>query len=240
MSNAHIKVIGSGSSGNGYIIKCKDESLVLELGMDFRQYNDKDFGNISACLVSHEHKDHLRETTLGKFLLYGITVASNKSVKERFGGVFCMEAGHKYLFGSKFVVQPVPVTHSVENYAYVIDHDDFGRLVFVTDAQDFSLHIPRVNHWMIEANWSEEKVIDREIKGNKAQDGTFQHLPYETCVDVLTKNLCPETSTVTLIHLSDENSNALDFVKGVKDATGIPFVEAAEPGMEIPLQMNHF
>lgn len=34
---ATLKVIGSSSSGNAYILDCKDEQLIIELGVSFRE-----------------------------------------------------------------------------------------------------------------------------------------------------------------------------------------------------------
>jgi phosphoribosyl 1,2-cyclic phosphodiesterase len=55
-----LKVIGSGSSGNGYILKDSTEhSLVIEAGMPFIEYKkfvDFKINNIWACVISHAHR----------------------------------------------------------------------------------------------------------------------------------------------------------------------------------------
>ena len=53
---AELKVISSGSFGNSYIIKCEKETLLLELGLPYREIiknlNYK-INDVAGCLVSH-------------------------------------------------------------------------------------------------------------------------------------------------------------------------------------------
>lgn len=53
---AELRVIGSGSSGNAYILQCNNETLLIELGMPWKDilkglnYKIED---VAGCLVSH-------------------------------------------------------------------------------------------------------------------------------------------------------------------------------------------
>lgn len=53
---ALLKVVGSGSSGNSYIVECDNEILLIELGMSWKDilkglnYKIED---VAGCLVSH-------------------------------------------------------------------------------------------------------------------------------------------------------------------------------------------
>ena len=56
-----IKVIGSNSSGNSYILDCLGEYLLIELGVKWDNIlNGLNYktGDIVGCLVSHRHSDH--------------------------------------------------------------------------------------------------------------------------------------------------------------------------------------
>ena len=56
-----LKVLGSNSLGNCYILENKDEALIIEAGIKFAKVKESLNYNISkivGCLVSHEHNDH--------------------------------------------------------------------------------------------------------------------------------------------------------------------------------------
>ena len=60
---ARLKVLGSGSSGNCYLLECKDESLILEAGFNYKRIKEFigfDLSRISGLLVTHEHDDHAK------------------------------------------------------------------------------------------------------------------------------------------------------------------------------------
>lgn len=53
---AELQVIGSGSSGNAYILQCNNETLLIELGVPWKDvlkslnYKIED---VAGCIVSH-------------------------------------------------------------------------------------------------------------------------------------------------------------------------------------------
>jgi len=53
-----IQVIGSGSTGNCYVLKSETESLMLECGIPFKKIQQNlDFrlSEVQGCLISHQH-----------------------------------------------------------------------------------------------------------------------------------------------------------------------------------------
>lgn len=53
---AELLCFGSGSSGNAYIIKCEKETLLLELGLSYREIIKNlnyEINGVAGCLVSH-------------------------------------------------------------------------------------------------------------------------------------------------------------------------------------------
>ena len=59
-----LTVIGSGSSGNCYILQDQKEALVIEAGLPLDQRVKEalswNVGKISALIVSHKHDDHAK------------------------------------------------------------------------------------------------------------------------------------------------------------------------------------
>ena len=50
-----LTVIGSNSSGNGYILTSNNESLILELGCNWEEYekaSNYDISRVSTCIVT--------------------------------------------------------------------------------------------------------------------------------------------------------------------------------------------
>ena len=55
-----VKVIGSSSKGNGYLLSDGERSLLLEAGINLKWYKAIDFSRCDACLITHEHDDHAK------------------------------------------------------------------------------------------------------------------------------------------------------------------------------------
>ena len=58
-------MLGSGSSGNAVLVECDDERILIDCGFGTRTIQQRlavagvDPRTISACLVTHEHSDHI-------------------------------------------------------------------------------------------------------------------------------------------------------------------------------------
>ena len=55
---ASLKCVGSGSSGNCYILTCNNEKLILDCGLPIKVIKkglDFDLGGIQGVLISHAH-----------------------------------------------------------------------------------------------------------------------------------------------------------------------------------------
>ena len=234
---AVLKIIGSGSKGNGYVIECSEESIVIELGVSYKDLlKNTDLTSVSAALVSHKHADHFSKSTAKHFSKLHIPVFSNNDVAEYakdIAQVNVCEKGRQYNSGG-FSFQPIPLNHSVENTGYIIKHEEIGKLVFVTDTSDFRYRIKDVNHWIIEANYDPSIVIDNKLSPEGTRSNYSDHLSKQQCIDALKENLFEGTRSITLIHLSDDNSNAEDFKKDVSLALGFRNVNVA--GIDNTLQ----
>lgn len=225
-------VIGSGSAGNCYLLQCERETLIVECGERFSEVKraiDFKIGTIAGALVSHQHKDHAGY--INEYATAGITIAAPKETLEatRIEGLHNTIEIHA-MKGRKiggFSVVGIPVEHDVPCMAYYIRHPEMGSAMFITDTFTFRPIISgSVGHWIIEANYSDEILDERIIKS----DISFQqrkrimttHMEIGTTRSVLAKQDLKGTRDITLIHLSDSNSNAEVFRKTIEESTGIP------------------
>lgn len=169
----------------------------------------------------------------------GISVYSTKEVQSLYPKAKVPKMGEKTLIGG-FSIQPLPVPHSCKCYAYIICHEEFGKLVFATDCSAFKYKIKNVNHWLLEMNYSEEILI-QNLYDNEMSRSLYQHhLEARDTIDALKVNFCAGTQSITLIHLSSHNSNEKQFIQMVKDELGFDNVTAATSGQTIILEKEEF
>lgn len=237
---ATLRVINSDSSGNGYILDCGSEQLIIELGCSWKDVLVKlnyDLSRVCAVLVTHKHLDHSK--SIPNALKYGLSVYSCEDVQSIHPEVKVLKKGVKTRIGG-FLVQPIPVSHSVECYSFLIEYRDFGRLVFCTDCESFPYKIKNVNHWLIESNYSEDLVIDRMCDGYDSRSQSGKHLEINDTIEILKRNFSPELRTIILLHLSAGNSDADEFWHRVRQEVGFDNVHVAHAGLCISLDKDDF
>lgn len=171
-------------------------------------------------------------------LKYQIPVYSCNDVADKFKGVIPLQCGKKYKVGD-FVVQTISVEHNVENYAYVIDHEEVGRMVFVTDCVRFPYRITHVNHWLLEANYSNDIIIDHMMHGYEIRSQNQYHMELEDTIECIKNNMSSELNNVIIAHLSDGQSNERMFVDRIYDETGI-MPQIASKGLIVELNKDEF
>lgn len=232
---AKLRCLGSSSSGNCFLLESQSEVLILDLGLDWKSVMkaiDYRLERVVGAVVTHRHGDH--SYLIPKMLKYCIPVYSCSDVAGRYDEVVCLQPKTKYKIGN-FIVQPLLVEHDVENYAYIISNEGFGKLVYAVDCVQFPYKIANTNHWVIEANHDEEIIIDNMCDNIATQSASENHLSISQTIEVLNNNLCDATRTIVLSHLSDGNSNASDFLLRTQEALGFDNVFIADKGVEIEI-----
>ena len=246
-----LKVLGSSSHGNCYVLYNSSEALIIEAGISLKEVliaiNFKQ--NIVGLIVSHQHNDHAG--FIDDYVRAGVPVLAlsdvfkEKGINESQGNIIRLKFGKLYKFGN-FKVYPFPVLHDVPCAGYLIYHPEMGTTFFATDTfsiakrdKDGNIVQERfkgINHYMIEANYS-DRILDRNISvGNipvvLKKRLMLSHLEINNTIRFLLTSDLSETKDILLIHLSDGNSNEKEFTDMVKKATGKRCF-AAKPGMEL-------
>lgn len=237
-----LKVLGSGSSGNCYVLDSGEEILILEAGIPFSEVKeaiDYQTSRIVAVLSSHEHGDHRKY--LHEYSNSGILTLKGTGVKglkgETIGGAIVR-------YGS-FIVSTFLVPHDVPCSGYQIEHPDMGKLVFVTDAQYVKYTFPGVNHIMVEANYSQE-ILDENVSTGEIPESLRNrimksHMSFDTAKGMVKANASPDLRNVVMCHLSRHNSDKKRFLADMQDVAGAYCsVSVATKGMEIPLDRYPF
>lgn len=185
------------------------------------------------------HCDHLNEDTLNTFVKYGIPVYSCLDVVKRYKNVNLMQSRRKVQLGG-FKIQSFKLQHSCECIGFIIIHEEFGKLVFCTDCAEFKLKIKDVHHWMIECNYSDDIIINNLCDNIENRSHSNRHLELNDTINALKKNYSINMQNVILLHLSNENSNADEFVKKVKKELSFDNVFVAERNLLLPLHKEEF
>lgn len=234
-----ITIVGSGSNGNSYILEASGHKLIIELGCKWSETLkalNHDISNVDGCIVSHRHLDHAKY--IPDALRLQLPVYSCQDVAEHYTGVRVLETTNKYRIGN-FFVQPISVYHNVENYAYMIDNDEIGRLLFITDCVRFPYKINKCNHLFVEANYSNEIVIDHLCDNQEIRNQNEYHMEINDTLRCVEANMNPWMNTICLLHLSDGQSDEFKFQTMVRDKFGImPYV--ADKGLTIELNKEDF
>lgn len=144
----------------------------------------------------------------------------------------------RYKIGG-FIVQPLEVQHNVQTFAYIIEHEEFGKLVFATDLTHFPYKVKGINHLLIEANNSEDLMIDNLCRNEQIRSHGEFHMEINRTIEAIKRNMNPDLRTLMLIHLSDGQSDEKLFKQMVFDEFGImPYV--AEKKLEVELNKEEF
>lgn len=236
-----IKVFGSGSKGNGYLIDDGHSQLIIECGVSFKTIQQKmmfNFSRVAGCLITHEHRDHCKyvpqlidSTSIDVYSTQGTFEAmvddeTLKFYKEDYYRFKFMKYKETYTIGTWFVT-PFETKHDVkEPCGFLIDNTAGDRLVFITDSYYVKYQFPRVTHMMVEANYSSE-IINRKL-GSEHFERVLKtrikesHFDFDNVMEFIRVNMSEDLQEVHLLHLSDSNSNEKEFKEKIQILTGVP------------------
>lgn len=236
-----LSILGSGSSGNCYIIQNDKEALIIECGVNIglvKKALDFNVSKVSGCVSTHRHSDHFGKAK--DIIGSGIDLYASGGTFENSGlsghHVKIMKSLKKYHIGN-FMVVPFDVKHDVpEPFGFLIDHPETGRLLFLTD----SFYVPQtfsgLNHILVEVNYDPDILDHNTLNGSipafVRNRILSSHMSIDTCLDMLKANDLTNVNNIVLLHLSDGNSDEKSFIDKVKNATGKNVI-AANKGMEI-------
>jgi len=132
------------------------------------------------------------------------------------------------------------VFHDVPCLGFIIEHPEMGKLVFITDTMMIEYKLHKMNHIMIEANYSDEILEDNIQNGlvlpSMRERLLKSHMEIETTKGVLLANDISDINEVILLHLSVGNSNAERFCSEIEKIAG-KAVYVAKNGFQLDLSI---
>ena len=217
-----VKTIGSGSSGNCYLVNINDTRILLECGLPFKKIQ-KALGyrvsDIDACLVTHEHMDHakavkdLMKTGINCYMTKGTAEALEVSGHRLKIFKNWAETKYKTTYVSNILIQSLRAIHDVREPVmyYIEDIKTNESLLFVTDTAFMAYKIPEdINVLMIECNYV-KKLINERVECGKINVSlrnriVKNHMSLETVLEALDSVRVSKLKKVYILHLSDGNS----------------------------------
>ena len=151
-----LSCLGSGSSGNCFVLEADGQVILLDAGVKFNKIiackRIKSFKSIAGALVTHEHRDH--SASVPELLKAGVEVYSPRNLR----------AGKKYRIGNLDVL-PFKCVHDVINYGYVIRAAG-TVIVYATDTAALP-PINGVDAWIVECNYTERLWSENVAKAKE-------------------------------------------------------------------------
>lgn len=241
-----LSVIGSGSTGNCYILKSDTgKTLIMEAGLTWSniqkalQFN---YINVEGCIITHEHKDHCKAAK--DVAKAGINVYASQGTinaiglsKNRFAKI-CKVSDPLVL--GEFKIMGFDVKHdAADPFGFLIQHKECGTVLFLTDTYYVEYKFPDINNIIIEANYDADIMNGKNAPGFLKNRIIKSHMSINTTVKMLNNMDLKNVNNIVLCHLSNTNSNEDDFLLKTVQATGCK-VHIANKGKVIPFDKTPF
>lgn len=221
--------LGSGSSGNCYLLKTENTGILIDAGIGIRQLKKslKEYGfsldHIDAVLITHDHADHIK--AVGHLANdFNKPVYATELVHLGINRNYCttskLTVEHQRVVCKRvetqigdFTVKPYEVSHdSTDCVGYRIETMGITFCI-ITDCgvvtRQVAEAISAANYLVIEANYEESMLqsgpYPAYLKGRiQSEKG---HLSNHQCAEALVNHATPELRHVWLCHLSEENNH---------------------------------
>ena len=230
-----LKCLGSGSSGNCYLLSTETETLILDCGIpiiEIKKGLNFDLSKVVGCVVTHSHKDH--SLSAKDFENMGIPVFKPYENKEPIN-----------LNGWNGTIQAFDLTDKDRKfmhtnadgsecpcYGFLITHHELGRMLYITDTELVKWRFKDINHILISCNYQKKYIDDENLaKRNHVFRG---HMELEIVKEFIKANNSDSLQSIILCHLSNDNANPKECKEEVEKVAKCP-VYVAGKGLEVEL-----
>ena len=222
-----LKCLGSGSSGNCYILENDTEALIIEAGVPLKEVKIAlgfNIRKIVGVVVSHSHGDHAKY--VAEYENVGIQVYKP------------FEGNLPYDVYGSFFFKDFELVHDVSCFGFYINHPEMGTLIYASDTEYIKWRFKDINHILVEANYSDDLIEKDASNYSHVLKG---HMSLKTTLDFISTNDNPALRNVVLLHLSASNSDADYFLQKTKETVKYGAdCYIAEKGQEIVLDLVPF
>ncbi len=217
-------ILGSGSAGNACVFENGETMILVDAGLSCGQINKRmqsrglDPQDLDACLVTHEHTDHI----LGLRVLaarYQVPLffhpATHNATRQQLAGsemINYFELGEIFELGS-IEIQSVPTLHDAAAPTGFLLRSKGVSVGYLTDlgavTEDNFLMMREVDHLVMEANHDREMLWEGPYPPHlkRRVDSRHGHLSNDDSAEFIhLLNKLGRLRSVTLAHLSEQNN----------------------------------
>jgi phosphoribosyl 1,2-cyclic phosphodiesterase len=213
--------LGSGSSGNAYVIQCGETTVLVDAGIPIRHLSrllreaNVDLSSISAIFISHEHTDHvralrsvLRHCNAPVFATEGTIRSARDSVEAEWVAI----RSESTISVDGLSITALTVSHDArEPVAYSVSAGQTTAGILTDLGVPNGLAgdlIRRSDLVIVESNYDERMLRHGAYPGHLKRRirSELGHLSNHDCARLLAESLTPRTGTVWLAHLSENNN----------------------------------
>lgn len=191
---AVLKIIGSGSSGNGYAIETDNEILLLEAGCRAKEMKEAinfQISKVVGMFITHSHKDHCEYVR--QYMDSGFPIYTNDETQEfietKYGEKVIGIPEMKVVRVGKFKATGFYLPHNgTPCFGYYIEHPEIGRMVFLTDFElcEWNFQTKKLDHILIEANYSNDLI---DYSSANMRHVLLGHCELETSLGFIESNI---------------------------------------------------
>jgi phosphoribosyl 1,2-cyclic phosphodiesterase len=218
----HVRVwtLGSGSQGNAVLVECDDERILIDCGFGTRTIKQRlaiagvDPRTISACLVTHEHSDHIAGVgrAAAKWQWPIFATVGTATAAELIELPVTTISPREKLQLVRMTIDVVPTPHdATESVGFVVTSNSTGaRAAVFTDIGHVTAAVRKacadVNVLILESNHDDEMLrfgpyplfLQNRIRSRVG------HLSNPHAADLIGESVNPGLQHVVLAHLSEQ------------------------------------
>lgn len=227
-----IQVLGSGSSGNAYLIQDGRTTILLDAGLPYKELEQKTryrLTHIGGCLITHEHGDHSK--AVEKMLSHGINCYMSPGTANALR-IKPDQPFHHCVYSNKIIdieeaqVLPFNVVHDAAEPLgfYISLHGN--HILYLTDSAYSPYRFKNMTHILIECNYDGD-IIDKSVKSGDIRSSLRKriqetHFSLENVKEFMKANDLSKVKEIYLCHLSNANSDEDKFKSAIQEITGKP------------------
>lgn len=229
--------VASSSEGCCYVVEADDgAALLLDAGaavQDIQIATGFKVSSLAGCLLSHGHGDHAK--SIKKVLHYGVDCYASAETWEKVGPKHhrAKTVASKQVFHvGPFMVQAFDAVHDEPGtLGFMVGHGT-DRGLYLTDSAYSKYRFDGLTHLWVECNHSTEimrsHVYAGDLHADRYRRSAQTHMSLERLLEMLDANDLSKVREIHLLHLSDGNSDEVEFADAVRRKTGKPVYVAAK------------
>lgn len=225
-----IKILGSGSDGNAYLVTSGQTTLLLDAGLPYNQLQKKSgfkLFSLDGCLITHEHGDHSK--AVSKLLGHGTSCYMSTGTAQALDVIsdpFCYQVSEKAFEVGRAKVKAFKTIHdAAEPIGFYISLNQ-NKLLYMTDTAYSKYTFKGLTHILVECNYAGD-IIDKNVTAGVVPSKLRKriqetHFSLENVKDFLKANDLTKVKEIWLCHLSNNNSDAARFKREIEQTSGRP------------------